>query len=99
MEQISEFSSLISFRLHSHIVAASLNIPAVGISWDEKIKFFYENIGHKERCLPVGCPAQEVVKALLVACEEGCDRELIQRQRVYARKILLNEINQVIIHE
>lgn len=99
VDQISEFSSLISFRLHSHIVAASLNIPAVGINWDEKLKFFYGNIGHKERCLPVGCPAQEVVKVLLEACEEGCDRELIQRQRIYARKILLSEINQVIIHE
>lgn len=99
VDQISEFSSLISFRLHSHIVATSLNIPAVGINWDEKLKFFYGNIGHKERCLPVGHPAQEVVKALLKACEEGCDRELIQRQRVYARNRLLNEIKQMIIHE
>lgn len=49
IKQISSYKSILSFRLHSHIVASSLGIPSIAIGWDEKIRFFFESIAHKER--------------------------------------------------
>lgn len=99
VEQISGFSGLISFRLHSHIIAASLGIPAVAIEWDKKLRFFYRNLEHEERCLTIESSAQEVADALVLAKKEECDRELIVRQRSYAKNMLLSEIKKVVFDE
>lgn len=45
VKQISEFNVIISQRLHSHIIAASLGIPSIGIVWDEKVFDFAKAIG------------------------------------------------------
>lgn len=37
---ISEYDKIISFRLHSHIIAASLGIASIGFVWDEKCAEF-----------------------------------------------------------
>lgn len=41
---ISEFCGIISFRLHSHIIAYSLGIPSLAIVWDEKIRDFFKKV-------------------------------------------------------
>lgn len=39
VQMIADFKSIISFRLHSHIIAASLDIPSIAIVWDQKVPF------------------------------------------------------------
>lgn len=99
VDQISGFSGIISFRLHSHIIAASLEIPAVAIEWDKKLRFFYGNLEHPERCLLIKSSAKEVVDALVLAKNQEYDRALIENQRKYARDLLLNEIKRVVFDE
>lgn len=50
VETIASFAKIISFRLHSHIIAYSLEIPSVAMVWDEKVRSFFEMIGYSERC-------------------------------------------------
>ncbi len=50
---VSNFKAIIATRLHSCIVAYSLNIPAVGLVWNRKLKMFGESIGYEERFIEV----------------------------------------------
>lgn len=99
VEQISTFSGIISFRLHSHIIAASLDIPSVALVWDDKLKFFFRGIGHEERCFRVEDDAKKIVDGFVTACSEGYDRQLIEKERQEARKMLLDAIEQVVCNE
>lgn len=92
IEQISGFKGVISFRLHSHIIAASLDIPAVALVWDDKLRFFYRHLHHEERCMTVRNPAIEVVDQLEKALTEGYDRDLIEKQKEYAHDLLLGAV-------
>ena len=47
---ITSFKKIISFRLHSHIIAASFGIPSYGFAWDLKVKEFFMKIGIPELC-------------------------------------------------
>jgi len=92
IDQIASFDSLISFRLHSHIIAASLDIPAVAIVWDDKLRFFYRHLGHEERVKTIDESATEILDTLKQAKEEGYDRRLIQKQKHFARVLLIDTI-------
>lgn len=45
---IASCEHIISFRLHSLILAASYDIPSVGLVWDLKVKSFFETIEREE---------------------------------------------------
>lgn len=47
---INSFESILSMRLHSLIIAYSLNIPVISISWDEKVDTFFRKINREELC-------------------------------------------------
>lgn len=42
--EITSFKYIVSFRMHSQIVAASFGIPSFGFVWDSKLKEFYEKM-------------------------------------------------------
>ncbi|WP_251919958.1 polysaccharide pyruvyl transferase family protein [Lactococcus lactis] len=46
---IQSFDKIMSFRMHSHIIAYSYNIPSFAFSWDKKIETFFFKIGHPNR--------------------------------------------------
>jgi hypothetical protein len=48
LSTLSQFSLVISSRLHTSICCYSLKIPTLSISWDKKINEFYGNIGRKK---------------------------------------------------
>lgn len=48
---ISNFSGIITSRLHSCIVAYSLDIPFIALSWNNKIQYFAKNLGVEERVI------------------------------------------------
>ena len=94
VETISQFRSIISFRLHSHIIATSLDIPSVAVVWDDKVRIFFEKIGHPERCCTLQSSPYEVMEKLIVAEREGYDRSLIEKQKRFSKEWLINAINE-----
>lgn len=86
---IAGYRSILSFRLHSHIVAASLDVPSVAMVWDDKLPFFFEKIGHPERCFPVDSDPETVLTALERAQREGYDRALLACQAKRAEEQLI----------
>lgn len=47
---ITSFQKIISFRLHSHVIAASFGIPSYGFVWDSKVREFFIKLDIPERC-------------------------------------------------
>ncbi|MDD7738630.1 MAG: polysaccharide pyruvyl transferase family protein [Fusicatenibacter sp.] len=94
IRQITSFRSLISFRLHSHIIATSFQIPAIAVVWDEKLRFFYRNLEHEERCKTISDSADSVLKALKKAEEEGYDWNLIEKQKNFSRELLVGTLQE-----
>lgn len=89
---IAGFKSMISFRLHSHIIAASLDVPSVAMVWDSKLNFFFDKIGHSERCCTVQVKPDIILDKLKQAELEGYDRCLLQQQKQYADQLLYKAI-------
>ena len=49
VNKINSYSGVIACRLHANITCYALNIPAVGLVWNNKVSQFYESIGYPER--------------------------------------------------
>lgn len=94
VRQITGFRALISFRLHSHIIAASFGIPAVALVWDDKLRFFYRGMGHEERCLTIKASGKQIADALEKARTEGVDPGRIREQRTKAWRLLKTAFDQ-----
>lgn len=54
VKQVTEYEKIISFRMHSQIVAASFGIPCFGFVWDEKVKVFYDKLELNNYAYPQG---------------------------------------------
>ena len=93
---IGSFRSIIGFRLHSHIIAASLGIPSVAMIWDQKLPRFFEKMGLPGRCFTIRASGQEVVAALQMAEQTPPSPEMITERRVAARKLLLDAVDQIV---
>ena len=50
LQLISRYSSIISFRLHSHIIAASCSVPSFALVWDKKVEEFFKGTGREDDC-------------------------------------------------
>lgn len=48
IQLIRDYRSIVSFRLHSHIIAAANGVSSFGLIWDDKVKDFLENIDRGE---------------------------------------------------
>lgn len=93
VKMIAGFKSVIAFRLHSHIIAASLDVPSVAMVWDNKLNFFFAKIGHRERCCTVHESADDILAKLAYAEQEGYDRQLLEEQKCYADRLLYRSIH------
>lgn len=51
VETIYGFSSIAAIRMHSSIISYALGVPSVNLVWNDKIPFFYENIGYPGRAV------------------------------------------------
>lgn len=45
---LSNYKGIVATRLHSCIISYSLDIPAIGLVWNDKLTFFGNNIGRPE---------------------------------------------------
>ena len=95
VEQIAAFESLISFRLHSHIIATSLGIPTAAMVWDDKVRLFFQSIGHEERCKTIYDSPDAVLDALAQAREVPYDQELLHAMRETSIQQLLGAIDEI----
>lgn len=93
---ISNFNKIISFRLHSHIIAASMGIPTIGISWEKKVNQFFHNLGLEYRCKTINTSVQDIVDCLELVEKEGINNTIIKKQSYLSKKSLLDNINRII---
>ncbi|CDE53226.1 putative uncharacterized protein VP1319 [Roseburia sp. CAG:303] len=69
---ISKFRGIVASRLHANIISYALDIPTVGIIWNDKCRFWAENIGYPERFFDIyNFDADRIVTELEKAINEG----------------------------
>lgn len=48
VDMIASYEGVLTARLHSCVIAYSLEVPFIGIVWNEKLKFFGKSVGMEE---------------------------------------------------
>lgn len=92
IQLISNYQTILSFRLHSHIVACSLQIPSLAVSWDKKVSHFFQIIGYPQRVVTPQDSILEIVQQLKRISKEGYDDVKIQLQKQTVLYHLYNNI-------
>lgn len=92
VQLISGFQGLVSMRLHSIIIASSLGIPSVAVSWDRKLDFFYQKMGMTNRCFGFYNKADTIVGALFQTREQGIDMVKLNECRKKGFLLLKNAV-------
>ncbi|MBQ6085472.1 MAG: polysaccharide pyruvyl transferase family protein [Bacteroidaceae bacterium] len=64
INELSQFSKIISFRLHSHIISYSMGIPTIAIRWDKKIDDFFAKIGYSDRVFDIDAEVTKIIDKL-----------------------------------
>lgn len=65
IEIISKYKCVIATRLHACIISYSLNIPAIGLVWNNKLKMFGKCINYPERFLEINdLTTDKIIKTL-----------------------------------
>ena len=84
VSRISSYDGVISCRLHPSITSYSLEVPSVGIVWNNKVVNFYNNIGYPERLIRTDrIKAKHVVNTLILAMKKKVKRDNEYRMTVY----------------
>ncbi len=88
VEYISGFSAIIACRMHANIIAFSLGVPSVAFVWNDKLRFFGESIGCKERYLEYNQlkDTRFIVNTLKKAQAEGYEEGVLKREKASAYK-------------
>lgn len=90
VEIISNYKALISFRLHSHIVAYSLGIPTVAIVWNDKVRVFFEDLNLQDRCFNIEEKAEKIVRKLMEIKDVDYNQQLKKNQKKIIIENLIN---------
>lgn len=65
LENYRELDRIISFRLHSHIVAYSMGVPSIAIVWEKKVVDFFSKIDRNQYCFNLEEPISSIINSLL----------------------------------
>lgn len=78
---LTSFSSIIAGRLHANIIAASYNIPSIGLVWNNKLTLFGRSIGCENRFIKKEnfFDSELIVNELEKAIKHGYNKETIQK--------------------
>lgn len=95
VKRISEYKGIIGARLHSNIISAAYGIPSVSLVWNDKLKFFGEQINHAERFFSKEDfeNPKMVVDKLELAMSEGYDDLIIKNLKLSTKESLEKFIN------
>jgi polysaccharide pyruvyl transferase WcaK-like protein len=84
IKEIRSCKGIIAYRLHASITAISFGIPSVGLVWNRKLRYFYEDVGLPERMLErPDWDADKVFSVLDKAMEEGASVDPVYKMTVY----------------
>lgn len=76
IDQLRACDGVIAYRLHASIAAFALDVPCIGLSWNFKVRYFYESVGYGDRALGhERWTAAEVVPALEKAMRDGVHKD------------------------
>lgn len=79
---ISSYQAVIAGRLHANIVSYALDIPSIGIVWNDKLNFFGKSIGFPQRFINVdNFHPEKIVTELEQAIQTGYSEELRSQQQ------------------
>ncbi len=72
VETVNSFDAIAAIRMHSAIVSYSLDIPSVGLIWNDKIPLFYKYIGRENDAISLeNWKASDVFDKLLILLKEN----------------------------
>lgn len=78
------FDAIAAIRLHSSIVAYSMNIPSFNLVWNDKIPSFYSQIGYPERIVyPEENAAATAAEMIVKVLKEGTASNPEYKMTVY----------------
>jgi len=84
IDKISSYDGLIAYRLHAGIAAYALGVPAIGLTWNQKVSMFYDAIGYSGRAFEsADWNGETIVSALKKAMEEGVKKDIEYCMSVY----------------
>lgn len=76
IHELAACDGVIAYRLHASITSYAYAIPSVGLSWNFKVPYFYDSVGHGDRAFePEHWNATTIVSALEKAMAEGVDKD------------------------
>lgn len=93
VEIISNYNSIISFRLHSHIIAASLSIPSIAVYWDDKVISFFKKFDSVDRVFYVQDDPKLMAEKLVSIKFVPLSKEKLELEKNLSKHILLDSIN------
>lgn len=74
--KISSFDAVVSCRLHPSIISFALDVPSVGIVWNQKVTGFYDSIGCRDRVFETeGITAEKIVAKLEQIIQDGVNKD------------------------
>ncbi len=92
-ETINGYRGLITCRMHSSIAAFTLGLPAVILSWNDKVVKLMEIIGYPERAVTMeNFDAETIVDRFEQALAEGVGQEQIDAMKARARESVCDYI-------
>ena len=84
VQTIYSYKAIIAFRLHANITAYSLGIPAIGLTWNQKVPLFYDAINYPDRVFGVeDWNWDTIVAALEKAVHNGVNYDQKYAMTVY----------------
>lgn len=84
VKTISSCDAVISTRLHPSIVSFALDVPSLGIVWNQKVTGFYESIGYRDRVFETeGISANKIADKLEQILSEGVKKDAEFLMSVY----------------
>lgn len=82
VEILSLNKAVIATRLHSCIISYSLEIPAVGLVWNDKLSFFGDNIGRPNSFIkPIDFDESFIVNQMELALKQGYNPKIRNEYR------------------
>jgi polysaccharide pyruvyl transferase WcaK-like protein len=96
VEIISGFKGIISFRLHSHIVAYSLKVPGVGIVWDNKVSFFYSSINRNDSCFKLNNDIGTIIDKLDENICHNFENKTLKKQKIFSKDLIINNLDKLL---
>lgn len=96
VRNIASYRAVIAARMHANIIATSLDIPTVGLVWNDKMNLFAATIGCPERYVPADRmqDAAYIVDRMEESIERGYNQKFIAKQKRKTLRTIRNIVRE-----